>query len=147
MILQGVDDIRLVGANSTVEGRVEVFHDGEWGTVCDDSFDLNDAHVICRQLKLGKGVEARTRAKYGQGTGKILIDDLQCTGTERNIKDCQMRAGKYACALVGVQWLRSQYEYRNDTKIVFSHAANQSKDLPKYALASLILNSRFLCLF
>lgn len=93
MILQGVDDIRLVGANSTVEGRVEVFHDGEWGTVCDDSFDLNDAHVICRQLKLGKGVEARSRAKYGQGTGKIFLDDLQCTGAERNIKDCRMRTG------------------------------------------------------
>ena len=103
MTLQGVDDIRLVGANSSVEGRVEVFHDGEWGTVCDDSFDLNDAHVICRQLKLGKGVEARSRAKYGQGTGKILIDDLQCTGTERNVKDCKMRAGKYACALIGVR--------------------------------------------
>lgn len=94
MILQGVDDIRLVGANSTVEGRVEVFHDGEWGTVCDDSFDLNDAHVICRQLKLGKGAEARSRAKYGQGTGKIFIDDLQCLGTERNIKNCPMRAGR-----------------------------------------------------
>lgn len=96
MILQGVDDIRLVGANSTVEGRVEVFYKGEWGTVCDDSFDINDAHVICRQLKLGKGLEARSRAKYGQGAGKILLDDLQCLGTERNIMDCKMRAGKYA---------------------------------------------------
>lgn len=114
MTLQGVDDIRLVGANSTVEGRVEVFHDGEWGTVCDDSFDLNDAHVICRQLKLGKGVEARSRAKYGQGAGKILIDDLQCTGTERNVKDCQMRAGKYACALVGV------HDQKNPTHFITS---------------------------
>ena len=94
MILQGVDDIRLVGANSTLEGRVEVFYDGEWGTVCDDSFDINEAHVICRQLKLGKGLEARSRAKYGQGAGKILLDDLQCLGTERNIMDCNMRAGK-----------------------------------------------------
>ena len=151
MTLQGVDDIRLVGANSTVEGRVEVFHDGEWGTVCDDSFDLNDAHVICRQLKLGRGVEARSRAKYGQGTGKIFIDDLQCTGTERNIKNCQMRAGKYACALVGVhgkskmreklrtvaapairETFKTELSHRNDTII----AANKNKDNAKFALDS-----------
>lgn len=92
-ILQGVEGIRLVGANSTTEGRVEILHEGTWGTVCDDSFDIDDAHVICRQLKLGKALEARTRAKYGQGTGKIWIDDLRCTGTERNIKDCIMNSG------------------------------------------------------
>ena len=94
LTLQGVDGIRLVGANSTVEGRVEILHDGSWGTICDDNFDLNDAHVVCRQLKLGTAVEARTRAKYGQGTGKIWIDDLQCIGVEKNVKDCRMNSGK-----------------------------------------------------
>ena len=93
LILQGVNDIRLVGANSTTEGRVEILHDGLWGTVCDDSFDILDAHVICRQLKLGKALEARTRAKYGQGTGKIWIDDLRCDGTEKRLQDCPMNPG------------------------------------------------------
>lgn len=94
LTLQGVDGIRLVGANSTVEGRVEILHDGSWGTICDDNFDMNDAHVVCRQLKLGTALEARTRAKYGQGTGKIWIDDLQCIGVEKNVKDCRMNSGK-----------------------------------------------------
>ena len=91
--LQGVEGIRLVGANSTTEGRVEILHEGTWGTICDDAFDIDDAHVICRQLKLGKALEARVRAKYGQGTGKIWIDDLRCLGTERNVRDCMMNSG------------------------------------------------------
>lgn len=93
LTLQGVNDIRLVGASSTTEGRVEILHDGLWGTVCDDSFDILDAQVICRQLRLGGALEARTRAKYGQGTGKIWIDDLRCDGTEKRIQDCVMHNG------------------------------------------------------
>lgn len=99
LTVKGVSGIRLAGANSTVEGRVEVLHDGIWGTICDDSFDMMDAKVICRQLKLGKAVEALGRAKYGMGTGQIWIDDLRCVGTERNIRHCKMKAGKCTCIL------------------------------------------------
>lgn len=40
----------VVGTNGLHEGRVQVCSGGSWGTVCDDSWSLNDAIVTCRQM-------------------------------------------------------------------------------------------------
>ena len=80
-------DIRLVGGSTAQEGRVEIYHNSEWGTVCDDRFVSDDAKVVCRQLGYTGG-EAHTRAAFGAGTGTIWMDDVQCTGSESRLADC-----------------------------------------------------------
>ena len=80
--------VRLVNGSTEYEGRVEVHYNGEWGTVCDDGWDLNDAQVVCIQLGFGTAIAARDKAFYGEGTGETWLDELNCTGIELTINNC-----------------------------------------------------------
>ncbi|XP_023806161.1 uncharacterized protein LOC105358639 [Oryzias latipes] len=91
--------IRLVGSGSTrCSGRVEVLHDGVWGTVCHDKWDLNDAKVVCRQLSCGTALHAPKSALFGQGSDKIWLDDMECSGSESSLTQCGHNGyGKHNC--------------------------------------------------
>ena len=67
--------IRLVNGNRVMEGRVEVFHDGEWGTVCDKKWDIRDAIVVCHQLGYKRGIGAPSSATFGKGRGPVSDRD------------------------------------------------------------------------
>ncbi|KAI1887087.1 hypothetical protein AGOR_G00202510 [Albula goreensis] len=80
--------LRLVDGLEEFEGRVEVFHNGKWGTICDDKWDDVDAEVVCRQLGFGGIPKAWAWAHFGQGTGPIQLDAVQCTGNELSLEEC-----------------------------------------------------------
>ena len=80
--------VRLVGGDTTLEGRVEVFLLGQWGTVCDSNWDFVDAIVVCRQLGNQQAVEAPRYAAFGAGSGPSWYYGMYCTGTEQNLTEC-----------------------------------------------------------
>ncbi|XP_067295814.1 scavenger receptor cysteine-rich domain-containing group B protein [Pseudorasbora parva] len=80
--------VRLMNGRTACEGRVEVLHNGTWGTVCDDDWDMVDSNVVCRQLDCGVAVAVGSSSKFGQGSGPILLDNVDCRGGEMDLSQC-----------------------------------------------------------
>ena len=70
------------------KGRVEIFYNGRWGTICDDEWGMEDARVACRQLGYQDDVRALQGYQVPSGTGRIWLDEVTCTGREENIESC-----------------------------------------------------------
>uniref|UniRef100_A0A8C4RCW9 Deleted in malignant brain tumors 1 protein-like n=1 Tax=Eptatretus burgeri TaxID=7764 RepID=A0A8C4RCW9_EPTBU len=80
--------VRLVGGRTPCEGRVEVLYQHYWDTVCDDHWSVRDANVVCRQLGCGSPISSPCCAAFGQGNGSILMDNVQCNGSESSLSYC-----------------------------------------------------------
>ena len=94
--------VRLVNLIGTIaditEGRVEYYHNGVWGTVCDDGWTREEASVVCRQLGFAKGVPA-INLQFGAGPGVIWLDDVDCTGSEVRLSECtHVPWGEHDCS-------------------------------------------------
>uniref|UniRef100_A0A8C4SAY1 Neurotrypsin n=1 Tax=Erpetoichthys calabaricus TaxID=27687 RepID=A0A8C4SAY1_ERPCA len=90
--------IRLADGESQKEGRVEVFQNGQWGTVCDDGWTDRDATVVCRQLGFEGLSKARSMAYFGEGQGPIHLDNVKCSGHEQTLRQCEAQEqGKHNC--------------------------------------------------
>ena len=80
--------VQLVGGPDEASGRVEVYYKGTWRTICDNSWDINDAHVVCRQRGFRYALNAYGSAHYGEGTGPILLNNVNCSGFESLLLSC-----------------------------------------------------------
>ncbi|ELT95803.1 hypothetical protein CAPTEDRAFT_38641, partial [Capitella teleta] len=93
--------IRLANGFESCKGRcgtVEVFHDGAWGTVCDDSFGVEEATVVCKALGFEYGTY-QNEAYFGEGSGEILMDSIDCDGSEESLTECSHNGwGQHDCS-------------------------------------------------
>ncbi|XP_041372560.1 deleted in malignant brain tumors 1 protein-like [Gigantopelta aegis] len=94
-VVSGLDksSVRLVNGSNDHEGRVEILHDGQWGSICDDGFNDNGAQVVCRSLGFQSfNAKFYRQAHFGQRTGPIWLDNVNCTGSEQNLDQCSFPA-------------------------------------------------------
>ena len=87
-----------MGGNTSLEGRVEVFLLGHWGTVCDYDWGLADAIVVCRQLGYPRAIEAPINAAFGAGSGPSWYYSVSCVGTELNLNQCSRSSYHFGSA-------------------------------------------------
>lgn len=80
--------VRLAGDASEHSGRVEVYHDDEWGTICDNGWSLTETNVICKQLGYPGAIGYETGAHFGSGSGPVFLDHVTCDGSEHFITEC-----------------------------------------------------------
>ncbi|XP_071506654.1 scavenger receptor cysteine-rich domain-containing group B protein-like [Diadema antillarum] len=123
-------DLRLAGSSWSSRGRVEIYHNNEWGTVCDDGWGQEEAEVVCRQLGFGDVIYSSE--SFGAGTGPIHLDDVSCVGTESRLSYCSHREpwGSNNCGHhedVGVRCSTYTYDTEGDVRLVDGSSSDRGR--------------------
>ena len=106
-----------MGGTTPLEGRVEVFLLGHWGTVCDYYWDHADATVVCHQLGFPRAVAARKNAAFGSGSGPSWYYHVYCTGTELSLNQCNRYSYHFGSAC----------SHSNDAGVVCSSESHNTR--------------------
>lgn len=80
--------IRLTGGPDSSAGRVEIFLNGEWGTVCNSGWSMKNSEVVCRELEHSGAVQVTDSRSFGSGGGHIWLSSVECVGNESRLIDC-----------------------------------------------------------
>nr|XP_015798672.2 scavenger receptor cysteine-rich type 1 protein M130 [Nothobranchius furzeri] len=81
----------------TCFGRVEIYYNNSWGTVCDDTWDMKDSEVLCKQLNCGRALEAPGSARFGTGSGHVWPHTYTCLGDESSLQMCKNESSDSSC--------------------------------------------------
>lgn len=84
----GSNTVRLAGGSNNY-GCVEVLVGGQWGIICDHTWDILDANVVYHQLGFIKGAKQAQRGEqYGRSSGPFHRDHVYCKGSEKDVLYC-----------------------------------------------------------
>ncbi|XP_033748268.1 multiple epidermal growth factor-like domains protein 11 [Pecten maximus] len=106
-------NVRLVDGPTQNQGRVEIYNNGQWGTVCDDGFETDEAKAVCNELGYRYGT-AFERSYFGNGSGEIFVDNLDCS--DRSTGPNTLRLGGILCHFNG--WGDHNCNHREDASVV-----------------------------
>lgn len=91
-------ELRLVNGPNCCVGHLKVLHDQQWGSVCDNGWDMEDAEVVCWQLGCGTPISAPGWARFGRGYDSIWLETVSCWGTEAALTECRAQVwGIHSC--------------------------------------------------
>lgn len=121
--------VRLFGGDTHYKGGVEIFLNGTWGTICDDSWGIEEANVICRMLNFTEGALSTQCCGFYNGYGvptKIWLDDVHCVGDEQSIAECRHGG-----------WGRHNCRHTKDVGVVCKHTPISTPSNPVFFFISL----------
>ena len=99
IILSFPENVRLTGGSNIYEGRVEVFIDGQWGTVCSDGINTNEAETLCQSLGFGPYQSFTSGTTFGGSTDTpLVISDLMCSEYYDHFMKCTFNRSSPVCS-------------------------------------------------
>ena len=75
--------VRLVNGSTKYEGRVELFRNGTWATLCQIKWTMYDAKQICRELGFGREIRVRPHGYYGESNGPFWFRSINSVNVVR----------------------------------------------------------------